>query len=88
MKKETYKKVKMQVKYRYSLKYLGACKEVPWFTISGNWLAKAGFGIGSMQANYPARFGAWGHATLYNMTGTIGNSYAGSYAYRFFLWGF
>lgn len=41
-----------------------------------------------MQANYPARFGAWGHATLYNMTGTIGNSYAGSYAYRYNLWAF
>ena len=45
-------------------------------------------GIYIMQANYPARFGAWGHATLYNMTGTIGNSYAGSYAYRYYLWGF
>ena len=48
MKKETYKKVKMQAKYRYSLKYLGECKEVPWLTISGNWLAKVGFSIGSI----------------------------------------
>ena len=48
MKKETNKKVKMQAKYRYSLKYLGECKEVPWLTISGNWLAKIGFSIGSM----------------------------------------
>ncbi len=45
-------------------------------------------GVYIMQANYPARFGAWGHATLYNMTGTVGNSYAGSHAYRYNLWGF
>jgi len=48
MKKETYKKVKMQAKYRYSLRHLGECKEVPWLTISGNWLAKVGFSIGSI----------------------------------------
>ena len=47
MKKETYKKVKMQAKYRASLKCLGGYKEVPWLTISGNWLAKVGFSIGS-----------------------------------------
>jgi hypothetical protein len=47
MKKETYKKVRMQCKYRYSLRHLGECKEVPWLTISGNWLAKIGFSIGS-----------------------------------------
>jgi len=49
MKKETNKKVKMQAKYRYSysLRCLGECKEVPWLTISGNWLAKIGFSIGS-----------------------------------------
>jgi len=47
MKKETHKKVKMQCKYRPSMKYYGACKEVPWLTISGNWLAKIGFSIGS-----------------------------------------
>ncbi len=45
-------------------------------------------GVYIMQANFPARFGAWGHATLYNMTGTIGNSYAVSHAYRYNLWGF
>ncbi len=45
-------------------------------------------GIYIMQANYPARFGAWGYATLYNMTSIIGNSYAGSHAYRYNLWGF
>jgi hypothetical protein len=47
MKKETYKKVKMQAKYRPSLKHYAGYKEVPWLTISGNWLAKAGFSIGS-----------------------------------------
>jgi len=47
MKKETYKKVKMQAKYRHSLKRFGGCKEVPWLTISGNWLSKIGFNIGS-----------------------------------------
>jgi hypothetical protein len=44
-----------------------------------------------MQATKPGPnyFGAWGHATLYNMTGTIGNSYARSpYVYRFYLWNF
>ena len=42
-----------------------------------------------MQANYPTRFRAWGHATLHNNTGTIGNSYARSpYVYRFNLWNF
>jgi hypothetical protein len=45
-------------------------------------------GIYVMQAHYPAHFGAWGHATLYNMTGTVGNSYEGSYAYRYNLWEF
>jgi hypothetical protein len=45
-------------------------------------------GVYIMQASRPADFRAWGHATLYNMTGTIGNSYAGSYAYRYNLWGF
>ena len=45
-------------------------------------------GVYIMQANYPARFGAWGHATLYNLTGTIGKSYAGPNAYRYNLWGF
>ena len=45
-------------------------------------------GIYIMQASRPADFGAWGHATLYNMRGTVGNSYAGSYAYRYNLWGF
>ena len=46
-------------------------------------------GIYIMQASYPTRFGAWGHATLYNMIDTIGNSYSKSqYAYRFNLWNF
>jgi len=47
MKKETNKKVRMQCKSRYSLKHLGKRKHVPWLTISGNWLAKIGFNIGS-----------------------------------------
>ena len=46
-------------------------------------------GIYIMQATRPADFGAWGHATLYNMTGTVGNSYAESpYMYRLYLWKF
>jgi hypothetical protein len=48
MKKEVYKKVKMQCKYRPSMKHYAGCKEVPWLTISGNWLAQAGFSIGSI----------------------------------------
>jgi hypothetical protein len=47
MKKETHKTVKMQSKYRPSLKSSTRNKEVPWLTISGNWLAKIGFNIGS-----------------------------------------
>jgi len=47
MKKETNKKVKMQAKYRPSMSRFGGYKEVPWLTISGNWLANIGFGIGS-----------------------------------------
>jgi len=54
MKKETQKKVKMQAKYRPSLKRFGGYKEVPWLTISGNWLAKAGFSIGSSVEIIPA----------------------------------
>ena len=45
-------------------------------------------GIFIMQANYPAHFGAWGHATLYKMTGCIGNCYNGAYAYKYNLWKF
>ena len=48
MKKETNKTVKMQSKYRPSIKNYRGYKEVPWLTISGNWLAKIGFSIGSM----------------------------------------
>ena len=48
MKKETHKTVKMQAKYRPSIKNFRGYKEVPWLTISGNWLAKIGFSIGSM----------------------------------------
>jgi len=47
MKKETNKTVKMQCKYRPSIKNFRGYKEVPWLTISGNWLAKIGFNIGS-----------------------------------------
>ena len=47
MKKETLKKVKMQSKSRPSIKSFRGYKEVPWLTISGNWLAKIGFNIGS-----------------------------------------
>ena len=47
MKKETNKKVKMQAKYRPSVKRFGGYKEVPWLTISGNWLSNIGFSIGS-----------------------------------------
>ena len=47
MKKKTSKTVKMQSKYRPSVKSFRGYKEVPWLTISGNWLAKAGFSIGS-----------------------------------------
>jgi hypothetical protein len=45
-------------------------------------------GIYIMRASYPARFGAWGHATLYNQTGTVGHSYIGSYAHSYNLWNF
>jgi len=48
MKKETPKTVKLQSKYRPSLKSFRGYKEVPWLTISGNWLANIGFSIGSM----------------------------------------
>ena len=47
MKKETRKTVKLQSKYRPSIKNYRGYKEVPWLTISGNWLANIGFGIGS-----------------------------------------
>ena len=48
MKKATSKTVKLQSKYRPSVKSFRGYKEVPWLTISGNWLAKIGFSIGSM----------------------------------------
>jgi hypothetical protein len=48
MKKETYKTVKLQSKYRPSVKSFRGYKEVPWLTISGNWLAQIGFSIGSV----------------------------------------
>jgi hypothetical protein len=47
MKKETSKTVKMQARYRPSVKSFRGYREVPWLTISGNWLAKIGFHIGS-----------------------------------------
>jgi hypothetical protein len=48
MKKEVYKQVKMQSKYRPSQRSFTNYKQVPWLTISGNWLANAGFNIGSI----------------------------------------
>jgi hypothetical protein len=47
MKKETRKTVKLQSKYRPSIKNYRGYKEVPWLTISGNWLSNIGFSIGS-----------------------------------------
>jgi hypothetical protein len=46
MKKETTKKVKMQSLYRPTVK--NAYNQVPFFRISGNWLAQIGFSIGSI----------------------------------------
>jgi len=48
MQRETRKKVKMQGLYRPRVKSLTGYKEVPWFTISGSWLAQIGFNIGSI----------------------------------------
>ena len=48
MKKETRKKVKMQSKIRPSIKSFRGYKEVPWLTISGNWLSRIGFNIGNV----------------------------------------
>ena len=45
-------------------------------------------GIYIMRASYPRDFGAWGHATLFNKTTTIGHSYAGPYAADYNLWPF
>jgi len=48
MQKETSKKVKMQSLHRPSAKSWNGYKQVPMLTISGNWLAQVGFGIGSI----------------------------------------
>jgi uncharacterized protein YggU (UPF0235/DUF167 family) len=48
MKKKNKKTVKLQSKYRPSVKSFRGYKEVPWLTISGNWLANIGFSIGSV----------------------------------------
>lgn len=44
-------------------------------------------GVYIMQAAYPARFGAWGHATIYN-NGCVGNCYSNPTGgvHRFHLW--
>ena len=41
------KTVKLQSKCRPSIKSFTGYKQVPWLTLSGNWLAKIGFSIGS-----------------------------------------
>lgn len=51
-------------------------------------LLKGNKGVYIMQAHYPARFGAWGHATLYNGSNFIGHGYVGPHAYRYNLWNF
>ena len=48
MQKETHKKVKMQSLHRPSAKSFTGYKQVPLLTVSGNWLAQAGFSIGSI----------------------------------------
>jgi hypothetical protein len=48
MNKEIRKQVKMQRKYRSNQKSFTNYKQVPWLTISGVWLANAGFNIGSI----------------------------------------
>jgi hypothetical protein len=48
MQKGTQKRVKMQSLYRPSAKSFTGYKQVPLLTISGNWLAQAGFNIGSI----------------------------------------
>ena len=47
MKMNLPKTVKLQSKLRPSIKDYRGYKEVPWLTISGNWLSKIGFSIGS-----------------------------------------
>jgi hypothetical protein len=48
MQKAKHKKVKMQSLYRPSVKSLNGYRQVPFFRISGNWLAEVGFSIGSI----------------------------------------
>ncbi|MBQ7194674.1 MAG: hypothetical protein IJS07_03460, partial [Bacteroidales bacterium] len=45
-------------------------------------------GIYIMRASYPNEFGAWGHATLYDMNKTIGHSFYGAKTYEMYLWKF
>ena len=54
MEKETPKKVKMQSLHRPSAKSWNGYKQVPWLTISGNWLAQVGFNIGSIVEIIPS----------------------------------
>ncbi len=47
-------------------------------------------GVYIMQAAYPGTFGAWGHATLYNMSDCVGNCYSNPAGgvHRYYLWNF
>ncbi|MFZ4400623.1 MAG: T6SS effector amidase Tae4 family protein [Bacteroidales bacterium] len=69
-------------------KWMSATYGKPNISTSDASLLNNNKGIYIMQANYPARFGAWGHATLYNMNGCIGKCYIGPSAYRYNLWKF
>lgn len=55
-----------------------------------NYSALSGKGIYIMQASYPSKFGAWGHATLFNNGSVIGKGYinATGGVHRFNLWNF
>jgi hypothetical protein len=48
MQKETRKKVKIQGLFRPRVKTLTGYKKVPWLTLTGSWLEKIGFNIGSV----------------------------------------
>ena len=47
MKSNLSKRVKLQRKYRPSIKSFSGYKQVPWLTLSGKWLAEIGFSVGS-----------------------------------------
>lgn len=49
---------------------------------------KGNKGIYIMRAKYPNVFRAYGHGTLYNMTGTVGKSFIGPHAHDYSLWKF